>query len=141
MIHLQPNRFKIAEYERTVYVATAEKGHTKEDILSPDYWAHAANKLKPYDRIEVRHDEGEYFCELLVTQVGRGWAKVVELSYKELSKSEALPTIPEPYEVVWKGPHRKWAVIRKADGEYISEGHDDRNKAHNWLVEHLKVAA
>jgi hypothetical protein len=138
---LQPNRFKLAEYERTVHVATVEayEGDVRKLLSNPNFWANAAQKLKPYDKIEVRDDTGSFYAEFLVLQVGRGWAKVFELSYVEL-ETKVDNKIDDPYEIVWKGPHLKFCVIRKQDGERIHDSFKDKGDAIRWLSDFLKAA-
>ena len=58
---LSPTRMTEAEYRRTVYVATAHANTNPEDLLAREYWSHVAEKLKPWDHIEVRANDGGFY--------------------------------------------------------------------------------
>lgn len=135
---LVPGRMKESEFARTLWVVTVEAGVTRNDLTTKEFWAHAAQRLKPYDRIEVRHDEGEFFAEYLVISVGRGYAVVKELDYIELQDTTIEEVQNNDYEVKFKGPVLKWTVIRKADGERVKEGME-KGEAYSWLAQYLKT--
>lgn len=83
-ILLPPKRCKIGDSVRNVWRAVAEEGHTREDIMSPNYWAHPAQQMRIGDKIEITNDTQTFYMELYVKNVGKGFAQVVELSYQEL---------------------------------------------------------
>lgn len=133
-------RFKSAEYERTLWVATPEPGVSVKDLLAPEYWAHVGAKLRPWDRIEVRAEDGAYFAELLVLDASRLWAKVQVIHHVELPRVE--DTAPDdPFEVKWRGPQAKFGVIRRADKSVLKDGFADRNAAADWLTGHKRAMA
>ena len=68
---LQPTRIKQAEYARNEFQITPEIGTSIEDILAPEYWAHAALQLKAHDRIEVRTEDASWYAELYVLKAER----------------------------------------------------------------------
>jgi hypothetical protein len=117
-------RMKSAEYERNVWVVNAEHGTIVNDVLEPAYWAHVAQKLRPYDRIEVRVDSGEWLLELMVLGCDRNWARVHVLHRYELGPVEAELPAAQKHKVEWKGPQLKWCVIRVSDSEIIVRGLD-----------------
>ncbi len=143
-IKLNPSRMKGAEYERTVYVATVEFGTTKDDMKDPAFWSHVSNKLKPWDRIEVRSDDGTFFAEYLVLASERTWAKVHMLSYTSLTSAEVSQTQAaienDEFEVRWRGPHLKFSVIRKADDAVLKDGMS-KDEAFLWRKEYVKTVA
>lgn len=152
---LQAERFKLAEHERNVYIITIEEGITRAQILDQGFLAHVAPKLRPYDQIEVRCDDGTLFARLLVLQAERTWARVHVLEWHDLTTKDVSLTKaqkeeqsgPAParvdheqaYQIVHKGPHKKWCVIRKADGAYIREGEESKNAATTWFNDWIKV--
>lgn len=137
---LTDQRLKSAEYERNLWVVNAEYGTTIDDILNPMYWAHVAQKLKPYDRVEVRIDSGEWLLELMVLGCDRSWAKMHVLHSHQLAPvDEGLPQAAR-HKVEWKGPQHKWAVIRIADGEMIFKGLD-KAAAFDQMARHEKAMA
>ena len=141
VVQLNPTRFKGSEYERTVWVCTVEEGVDDKDLLKPDYWAHVANRMRPFDRIEVRADDGSYFAELLVVSVDRNWAKVKGLQYVSLVDESVgyEPGGSKDYLVKWRGPHRKWSVLRMSDNAILKDECQTQAEAQLWLNGHLQV--
>lgn len=142
---LNPGRFQLAEHARAVHAATAEAGTTFQQMLDPNYWAHEARKLQPYDHIECRCDDGTFWGLLLVLEVGRSWAKVHPLQHEPLTTADVAQTqavlASDEYRVEWKGPIKKYAVIRNQDNEIIHDGEQRKEGAQEWLQEHLKAYA
>jgi hypothetical protein len=140
---LPPTALHSAEYARIVYVAYASLGTNFEDLSNPAYWAHHAAKLKPWDRIEVRAEDGTWFGEVLVLDASTTWAKVFPLHYHSLTrgnrtarqeKSDAIGSIMDDYEIKFRGP-RRWSIIHKATKELAQEDIATREDAEKWLQE------
>lgn len=148
---LSGDRFKLAEHERNVWSITVEEGITRAQIIDPAFLAHVGAKLRPYDQIEVRCDDGTMYARLMVLQADRTWARVHVMEWHDLttrdvalSQSEApTPQVDrqQGYEVAWKGPHKKWCVIRKLDSQYVREEEETKANAAKWLEDWLKVTA
>ena len=132
-------RTQLAEQWRHDWVHNAEEGTTLQDVQSDSYWALMASILTPYDRIEVRVDTGEWLAELLVMQCERTWAKVHLLKCYELAPAEEAP-ISNRHKVEYKGPQRKWTVIRGSDMAPVREGFVNRAEANDWLASYEKAA-
>ena len=132
-------RFGLAEHKRNDWVATAEQGTTIEDVLKPEYWSYVSGRFAPYDHIEVRVDDGEWLLELLVTACGRNFAKVAVLGQHSLVKASNIKLPDSGYEVLWKGPHLKFCVIRKSDSEKIREGYATKEEGLTWVREFEKA--
>jgi len=137
---LHPMRMRVAEYERTVYVADIEYGVSLDEILEPGFWAHVATKLPPYTQIEARSEDGSWLAYLIVTGSDRTWARVavdrvVNLTTREVSETQATTQ----HEVRWKGPAMKYAVVRLADDAIVLSGFRQRGDASRALEEHERV--
>jgi hypothetical protein len=142
MTQLQTQRFKQAEYERAVYTIIPEMDTPMDAILQPGYWAHVASRLKPWDIIEVRGEDGSYFAELLVQSAGKLFANVALLRSVDLKQKAApgsIDTIPPGYDVKYQGPLLKWSVLRGSDR--IKDGLDMEVQARTWLNEHISATA
>ena len=144
---VMPGRVKSAEIARNFWVATVEQGVTREDLKRPEFWALVGKNFKPYDRLEVRADDGTFFAEYVVLSADRAWAKVQELSFHMLGTQDVSLTEAQAKEhrarfsVEWRGPHLKHCVERK-DGskvERLKEGISDKAEASQWLESHLKT--
>lgn len=140
---LNDKRMKEAEFLRSLWVVTVETGTIRSDLLTPEFWSHVAYRFKPYDRIEVRCDDGLYFAEYLVLSCDRTWAKVKELSFIALTSEDIAMTQDELeiYEYKFRGPHGKHSIIRKHDKAVMIEKLDSKELAMDWLTNHKKVIA
>jgi len=138
---LEPARFKQAEYERTAYVVTAFENTDPEDLLNPAYWAHVAAKLKAWDRIEARANDGTWLAEYLVLGVDRAWAKLAMLNKWALTTPDVSLSqdAKSAYEVYWNGPADKWSVKRTSDQEKQASGFNTKGEAQTWVTERLKA--
>lgn len=139
VISIEPARMQLAEQWRQEWVANAPEGATVEDIVKPEFWALMSSQFKPYDRIEVRADDGSWMAELVVLNCDRTWAKVCLLKEYKLASTEAIQTPNAKYEIKWRGPHHKWSVIRLADDNCIKSECATREEAAFWLKEHDKA--
>lgn len=139
-ISIMPNRVRLAEYDRQEWVVNAEIGTTIEDIKQPGYWAHIASRLKPYDHIEVRSEDGAWVANFMVLCCDRSWAKVYFLSEHKLTTPDvSLSEAIKKHEAQWRGPQNKWSVIRLTDREVLKTNFNSKEDAQFWIVEHEKV--
>lgn len=142
-VKINHTRMKEAQFVRNLWVVTAEKGTKREDLINPSFWSHVAMQFRPYDRIEVRVDDGIYFAEYLVLACERTYAKVKELSWVNLTTKDVAMTeadnMLELYEYKYRGPHGMHSILRKADGAVMVEKLATQEAARAWLVEHKKT--
>lgn len=136
---LEIQRFKQAEFERTCYVVTAFENTEPEDLLDPAYWAHVAAKLKPWDRIEARANDGTWLADYVVIGVDRAWAKVSLLNKYALTTPDVAQSQSSLYEAYWAGPAYKWAVKRLSDSELQAKELPSKAEAEKWITERLKA--
>ena len=138
---LSPTRFQGSDFARTLHVATVEENIGRDDLLLPEFWSNVAPRVRPWDRIEVRPDDGSFFAEYLVLSCGRVWVKVHELSYTDLSVKEVSLSEAEEqdgYKVRWMGPHKKFTVVRLSDKATMKDGME-KDEATQWMSEHIKT--
>ena len=138
---MHPSRMQPAEYNRQDFVANAEVAHTVDDLLQPGYWSHMAAQLNAYDHIEVRADDGSWLVELLVTEVGKNYAKVIIRHKYDLVNVTEAPVLSEQHKIEFKGPQKKHVVIRVSDGQSIKEGISKREEAEAWLKDYERTIA
>lgn len=132
---LDPLNIGLAQHRRQDWVAVAKEGTTTDDLLKPVYWSHMAARFQPFDRVEVREETGEWVAELMVLRAERNWASVSLLKVHDLTKlrQSADAHDASAYEAKWKGPVKKWAVIRKSDSEVVHDGEASQEQALAWL--------
>lgn len=138
---LNPQRMELAEQWCQHWVVNAEEGTTVSDVMDPQYWAHMAARMQPYDHIEVRLETGEWLLQLLALSVGRNYVQVHLLQKYDLQLVDSELPAAQKHRVEWKGPQRKWVVTRIADSQVIQEGLADKAAAHGWLANHERVTA
>lgn len=136
---IDSNRFRLAEFERQVWIANIEYGVTLDDIQVPGFWAMMASQLRPYDHIEARAEDGSWIAYLIVTGSDRTWARVVVDRVIKLTSADVSQTQAARHEVAWKGPQHKYAVIRTADSEMVRAGFGSKEDANTWLREHERI--
>lgn len=135
--------FQSAEYVSNRWVVTAEPGTTIDEIKDPIFWANVANRLRQWDRIEVRDAAGEWVAELVVLAVEPFAAKVhvVRHDVFDMKANGGVPEaqpVPEGYEVKNRGKDG-WCVIRQEDKAILKTGEVSRAHALIWLQGHLKA--
>lgn len=137
---LSPAKLQPAEHYRTRYAAVVDDGTTVEDLQRPEFWCHVAGKLRQMDILEVLAEDGSYFAELMVLKSGVGFAKVLLLREVQLEA-----TAPEdddlPVVVQWKGPHRKYSVIRKSDSVILKDSFVTKGEAETHAREYAQTVA
>lgn len=139
---MNPTRMSEAEFQRSIYVCTAHANTKPTDLLDPAYWAHVSAKLKPWDHLEVRADDATWYAEFIVLEAGRTWAKVHMLNCQSLTSADVAASQAAsltPYDVVYRGEHAKWSVVRKVDREVVHENEATQGGAIDWLNERLKA--
>lgn len=137
---LREGRIKLIEFARQTHHIVPEHGTKFDDILKETYWSMVAYKLKPCDLIEVHAEDGSYYAQLYVRSCGRNWAKVSPLMIAKFEDDVATPGDAE-YKVEWKGPHRRFSVLRISDNEIIKDGFELREQADAYVKSHIKTMA
>lgn len=127
-----------AEYKAPIVWYCPEAGTPFEHLLRPEYWA-SIKKLQTNAHIYVDAEDGSYWAELKVLKVGQGYAKVMALRHVELSAAGADPTVPDGYEIQFRGPIVKHRVIRLKDGHVLKQGLDTEDEARAWLRDHKRL--
>lgn len=128
-----PAQLKLAETVVQRYSVVVNEHVTREDINNPDFWNHVAKNLTPGSRVEVTTEDGKYLAEFYVRYATRTHAQMHEILYIEFDKKQAPLPDDAKYEIKWKGPHVKHAIIRKSDNEVI-QAFDTKEQAEQALV-------
>lgn len=141
---LNPSRMALAEQWRQDWVINVPEADKIEDVLDFAYWSHVAQSMQQFDRIEARCETGEWTADLIVTDVGRNWAKVYLVAKHDLCPaggSAGAPKASIKHRVEWKGPQRKHIVVRISDGAVIQEGIATKEAAQMWLLNYETVTS
>lgn len=137
MTQLTPRRFKAAEVVRNQWCAEPEFGTPAEALLAPAYWAHVSASMRRGDIVCALAEDNSYFTELLVLDVGKLFAKVVQLRCIQITAAQMLNVpVPEGYEIKFRGP-KKWSVLR---GKDVLKEDMTKADAERWLSDHISAA-
>ena len=140
---LGPARLVEAEFCRRAWVATAHLNTEPGDLEVPTYWAHVANHLKPWDRIEVRTDDMSWYAECVVLDACKTEAAVKVLGAWILTPVDIERLRQDSdliaYKVTHRGPYEMWSVVRKVDNQVVHSGSATEAGAFTWLKERLKA--
>ncbi len=82
--------------------ATPDAGVQLADVLEPDYWANVRGRYAefgPGARVLVMPKDRAWWAELLVVDVGAGFARVVVIKHIELDPAAAVPLVPPGYDI------------------------------------------
>ena len=116
--HIEPTSSREAGIERQIFRLTLNKTFVKEDLLNSHKWRQIAKSqptLKVGSIIEVLREDMAFFAEMIV--IGKVtdeiFLKFINFTYLEDEKSELLKE--SDFEICWKGPIRKFAIIRISD--------------------------
>lgn len=128
------------EYKAPLVWYCPEAGTPFEHLLRPEYWA-SIKLLRTNAHVYVDAEDGSYFAELKVLKVGQGYAKVHVLRHEELAVATADPSIPDGYEIQFRGPIVKHRVVRLKDSHVLKQGLDTEDDARDWLRQHKRMLA
>lgn len=146
LVQLGPNDLAVFEYVSTRHDARIGQGVKPEDLLVPGFWAHHAVKLKPFDEIRARAEDGTWLATYVVLDCSRTWAKVMQLSLHRLTTADVALTqasesevqaFIKAHNVVHRGPH-KWSVVRASDRAVLQQGMEQKDQAIGWLDTHAR---
>lgn len=138
---MKPTKLHIAEHSVVVYFHAPEFGVSLDDMLKSDYWTHVAPQLRVGHRVEVLSADGSWWAMLIVRAVGRHEAVVQALQHVVLGDAEDIAAEDMPYKVMWRGPAKKFGVVRKSDGEVIRDEFPVKEQAMKWLKNHMQSMA
>lgn len=131
---LPGGRFGPAESMRNCHLANVPAGTPFEDVLSPEFWKNYSPQLRPFDHIEIRAEDGKYWADVLVTDVGHGFAIVETINHKELSTIKEDRVSILGFTAEWGGTVDKYRVIRDSDKVVMSKSHPSIDKAVSWIA-------
>lgn len=134
-----PHDFVSAEYKRALFRFNLPSSFDKEDLEKSENWIQIAkanpdlglnkNNQGP-SLVEVVREDNAFFAQVLITgRVGDNlFVKIIHFC-----SLESEPKDLGDLEVLWKGPARKFAVIRKTDNKELKSNFSSKEEAHFWI--------
>jgi hypothetical protein len=136
---LQPAVARVARWSITV-----DHGTQLSDLERPDFWAALAPRLTRRQgdlpsEITVSAEDGSFWAELVVLDVGTTWAKC-RFKYPPLILDRTEGEVHfRDHTISFAGGG--WNVIRDADHSAIGTTFANAQSALSWLDDHLKAMA
>lgn len=131
------NRFSPAEQVRRIFDYVASAGTTVDELLVPTYWKEIARHVGPWDRLEVRSEDGSWFAEFIVRSVAPTGVELVP--YRGTMIEQGMQPRgkhtrgADGRRVLHLGEFRKWAIVDGA-GEVVKDGFATESEALRWLA-------
>lgn len=135
-LRLMPKAHYVTEH--SVFVALDV---TPEHVLHPTFWANVAGKLQLGDEITICSEDMAWRMTVMVRGKTSVEAFVSQLSFHAFDAPAAVTSAAVPYESAWRGPQRRFGVIRKDTGEMIKDGFQTRDMADQYIRNALKAQA
>lgn len=146
---LGPGALEGSEFVRQHWCAKIAQGVRFEELLRPEFWAHHAYRLSPWDKIEARAEDGTWYAEFIVADCSRNWARVmpilgpVRMTTQDQSMTQASNLEVEEEKKKYRTQHRgahKWCIVRIADSAVLEQGIQDKVEAEKQLDELARKA-
>ena len=136
---LGPGRLKVGEHARISWDVVVPVEVEIADLEDKNFWSlHAERFTDSVDEVRVIRDDMAWVAYCIVLRHSRNWAQLKVLHFYELGDVEPRKE-SDTYSIEWKGPHNKWCVLRKSDGDVVKKQLQTREDAHTWMTEHEKV--
>lgn len=120
------------------YEGRIPAGTRFETICAPTYWVHYARFLRPGDIVECFCEDGTWEAELRVMFVSPAEIKVAVRLHVSYGADVLAVSETGTHEVKWISPPKKFGVVRKDTGEVIKDGFYPKEKAVEFMQQHLK---
>lgn len=123
------------QYKSIVYHADIPADMTIEQLTNPQAWINIKRKFPQIaagNKIECLKQDMSLYVELLVTGVSNDILFVKVLRAVDLEDKVELKE-ESAYEIVWKGPVKKFAIVRKSDKEELRSGFSAKPEAQECL--------
>ena len=130
-------RLKLAASARVERFADLPAGVRPERLMDPAFWKHFAREIQPNDKIEAVCEDGSWEGLYRVMFVSQNEVRISPIYVKEHDTGDQAEVESDLYEIVWKGPGAKFAVVRKDNGAVIKDRLHPKSQALAFLREHL----
>jgi len=135
-----PTNLQSADYARQVFRYSLDKAFSKEDLLDTKNWRQVVKStpmLSVGDIIEVLREDNTFYSTLLVTGKVNDDLFVKIITFTDLEKSDKSTEKKElkssDYEITWKGPQKKFTLIRLSDNKELKDKFASKDEANHWF--------
>lgn len=134
MTKFNPRSFQVAEIARSAFRMQVPVSFEKKDLTESENWRDivaAYPMIQIGNIIEVLREDYEFFANLLVVGKSKDEIFLKIITFTEFS-SEKLNE-ESAYEILWKGPNKKFAIIRKSDQKEMRDKFTSRDEAKSHI--------
>jgi hypothetical protein len=135
---LKIGELQFADVARKVFCVDLDHGTTLEDVLEPKYWRAVTNHLQRGTRIEVSAIDGTVYADLIVYDVGLGWAKVKLHHVSRHEPNESTYVHWESVYAIGRNPDGDGVAIRLKTDNSIAGRFFDNDAAIAWMTAKLR---
>lgn len=129
-----PQSFGLAEHKMRHFVADIKQQVTVEEVCRSEFWPHVSDELQPLDAILCRWEDGSKIIHLRVTQCEGHFVKVQKVGEEILGGfGTDVPSEFERFEIQYKGPTKKFVVLRKSDNAEVASNIPSKVDAAKWV--------
>ena len=132
--------FQLKETVQAQYTALVPTDTIFEDCMEPMFWTHVAAQMPTMSEVTLIPKDGSWYGRVFVRYSDRTSAKVAPLEYHDLNTMVYEDTDDSDFGIDFTTAEG-FRVIRKADSTVLSKGHNTREDAAEWMVEHNKAMA
>lgn len=135
---LHPGRVYPYEHRVTRHLVEIPYGLDNKDVEKPGFWVHVVKKFRPMDSILCFAEDSSWEREYRVMFAGKTELKLSPIGpvIKHSEGDESVVTPDEGYEIAWKGPAMKFAIIDKKSGEIVKDHLHPKETAIKFLHEY-----
>lgn len=147
--HLKAKRDRMAPADsiRRIHHYTCEGGQSIEETMTllarPEFWTAVGGQIQALDHIEVVSDDMTFFTEFLVLRSNASDGVVLRplrgVTLDDTGPRDAVIRDKSGMRAEYKGPHRKWCVIR--GDKVLAEKLPTENAAFVWINGHTDQKA
>lgn len=132
-----PHNIQGGEFIRNIWAVSVPNETERDDLENPKFWEPIAGKVRIGDHLEVMPEDGAWYALLIVRNKEGATIKTGGLLYREFDDA-AIPSakIGADLIVKWRGPVRKFGVVRDSDGAVLKENFTTKGEAFAWASEH-----
>lgn len=134
---ITPRDFRYQDHELQQWVAYVPPEAAKANLEDPQFWSGVCDMIRSPAEITVMASDGSWKAKVTILHNERNWAKAVVDQWFQYDNIVS-PMIEDDLKVEHAGPHHKWRVVRRSDGEILSKENPDKETAERWKRNHLQ---
>ena len=139
----RPQHLHNRDHTIVIWYVTMPPDVTVDELLQPETWSAVANRqLRPFHRIQVDAETGEWSRTFMVQTVGQNTASLALERDVTYGKHVAVQTGDAlKYKIEYKGPVHLHQVVRLSDHQVVAKQIRTKDEANRWIADRVKIEA